>query len=352
MKQKLSILTLYTKEGASSNYRAYIFNEKLAESFELSWFNFWNKNYSGKYMHNKKKYLLRIALLYIWGTLKRLFQLYFLIPNSDILLIQKGVIPKLKPVFLTHLKRKGIRIVFDVDDAIYLFDNDNSDRIASVSDIVICGNQTLQTHYSKFNTNCVIIPTTDNINLYEPYWSNTFDKKVIGWIGSKTTVNNIDQIVSVINQLVDKYPGVSFDIISNSALDFPKKIKNTRLVQWSSQNYLKDLSKITVGIMPLEDTPINQGKCGFKLIQYLNMKKPVVGSNIGVNGEIIGKNGFAVDSERDWFIALEKLLFDRSAYQNCIKNIEEKFFPVYHYDIVAQDLIDILKGKSNKKSEV
>ncbi|CAR42306.1 glycosyltransferase [Streptococcus uberis] len=347
MKKKLSVLTLYTKEGASSNYRVLIFKEKFEENFEVQYSSFWNRGYSSKYMHNKKKYILQIIFSYFFSIIRRLWHLYFIIPKTDILLIQKAVIPKLKPTFLKHLKRKKIRIVFDVDDAIYLLKNDNSQEIAKNVDLIICGNDNLRTYYSQYNKNCVVLPTTDNTNKYKPYWDDTFNNKTIGWIGSRTTIKNLHEIVKPINQLVEKYPQVSFKIISNDALDFPKIIKNTKLIKWSSDTYLEDLSQLTVGIMPLKDDEFNRGKCGFKLIQYLNMKKPVVGSNVGVNGEIINNNGFVVNDIEDWFKNLETLLFNQEEYNNCQTNIENNFFSCYHFDIVSEKLIRYLKYENS-----
>lgn len=54
--KNLCIFTLYTETGASSKYRAYIFQEELEKNFNVQWFPFWNDTYITKYMHNKKKY--------------------------------------------------------------------------------------------------------------------------------------------------------------------------------------------------------------------------------------------------------------------------------------------------------
>ncbi len=345
MKKKLTVLTLYTKEGASSNYRALIFKDKLEKEFEVNWFSFWNSKYSSIYMHNKKKYLFPILVAYLTGIISRLWQLYFVTPKSEILFIQKAVIPKIDNTFLKHLKRKNIRIIFDVDDAIFLFGKDNSHEIAGLADVVICGNNNLKEHYLQFNDNCVVLPTTDVTQKYKLFWKDTFEKKVIGWIGSKTTIDNLFQVVEPINKLIEKHPEVSFNIISNDALEFPNLIKNTKLIKWDSETYLKDLSELTVGIMPLNDNEWNRGKCGFKLIQYLNMKKPVIGSDVGVNGQIISQNGYKAKTEDDWYNALEKLLVNRKIYDSCLENIDKNFFSEYHYDVVAEKLVKYIYGK-------
>ena len=62
--------------------------------------------------------------------------------------------------------------------------------------------------------------------------------------------------------------------------------------------------------MPLTDTPWAQGKCGYKLSQYLACSLPVVASPVGVNCEIVehGVNGFLAETHDDWRKALTTLM--------------------------------------------
>ena len=342
--KNLCIFTLYDELGASSQYRAYIFREELEKNFNIKWYAFWDNNYVTKYMHNKKKYILQIAFQYICAYFRRWYQLNFIATRSDVVFIQKGIIPRIQSTFLKKIKNKGIKIVFDVDDAVYTMHRDNSALIAKEADCVICGNDTLKAYYSKFNKNCVTIPTIENTLMYEPYWSNTFDSKVIGWIGSKTTIDNFDLIIDALNWITSRHPEVKIHIISNTALDYTTKINNAYLFQWEPSSYINDISRFSIGIMPLKDNEINRGKCGFKLIQYLNMKKPVIASGVGVNGEIVEGNGIVANTEDEWIAAIEKLLYDRDYYDDCVKHIEGVFFDTYHFSKVAQQLLKIIDG--------
>jgi len=342
MKSKLCVFTLYSEKGASSQYRAYIFKKQLEKKYRVKWFSFWNNNYVTKYMHNKKKYALLIAFQFVINIIKRLYQIYFIAPSCDVVFIQKAIIPKFKSTFLGRIKKKNIRIVFDVDDAVYTLSRDNTDRIAKMSSCVICGNNALKKHYRKYCDNCVVIPTVDNTNFYQPYWKDTYQNKIIGWIGSQTTINNFDLIVDALNEITHLHPEVKVMIISNTALDYTKKINNSYLKKWSSKTYMKDLSRITIGIMPLKDNEFTRGKCGFKLIQYLNMKKPVIGSGVGVNKDIIKGNGIVANSKEEWLAALETLLYNKHEYNRCIQNIENNFFEIYHFDNVLNQLFQVI----------
>ena len=344
MKKKICVFTLYSRKGASSQYRAYIFENELESRFIVKWFYFWNDHYVTKYMHNKKKYILNIAVQFIAASVKRIYQLLAVAPKCDILFLQKASIPKFRYTFLNRLKKKGVRIVFDVDDAIYTLPKDNSKSIAKLADCVICGNETLKAYYQQYCNNCITIPTVDNTHLYQAYWMDTFDSKTIGWIGSKTTIDNFDLVIDALNEVTLKHPEVKIAIISNTALDYTNKINNSYLVPWTAETYLKEIGRFTIGIMPLKDNDMNRGKCGFKLIQYLNMKKPVIGSAVGVNGEIINGNGIVANSTEEWVNALESLLYDENKYHECIKHIETEFFNMYHFDIIAKKLLENLEG--------
>lgn len=340
--KKLYVFTLYADKGGSSQYRAYIFKEELEKKFDVKWSYFWNNTYATKYMHDKKKYIVQIGVTYFFAALKRMIQLLFIAPNSDVILIQKASIPKLKMTFLKRIKSRGKKIVFDIDDATYLFPRDNTDEIAKLSDVVICGNDTLKNHYESLGCNCVFLPTIENTYKYEKYWNDTFDSKIIGWIGSAASVHNLELLVDPINEIVERHPEIQFHIICNDDQGYVSKIKNSRLIIWDKEKYISDMSRFTIGVMPLKDTAFNKGKCGFKLIQYLNMKKPVIGSNVGVNGEIIEGNGITINTSDEWISAFERLLYDNDIYSKCLKHIEDSFFDTYHYEKVTKKLIKII----------
>ena len=342
--KSLCVFTLYSELGASSKYRVFLYRDELELNFNVKWYPFWNDAYVSKYMHHKREFIFRIAFLYIFFLFKRCFQLLFIAPKADVILVQKASIPKCRFTLLKRLKAKKIRIVYDVDDAVYTEKRDSSDRIASLSDAVLCGNDTLKEHYLKYNKNVFVLPTVENTNLFRPYWRNTFENKTIGWIGSLTTINNLDIVVNAINRIVAKYPQVNFIIISNSAQDYTTKIKNTKLIKWNKNTYISDLASISVGIMPLKDNEYNRGKCGFKLIQYLNLKKPVIASNVGVNREIVGTFGFLADSEEEWFDALELILMNKDQYTKFTNCIDNDFFRKYSYSNNVEKIISVLKG--------
>ncbi len=62
--------------------------------------------------------------------------------------------------------------------------------------------------------------------------------------------------------------------------------------------------------MPLNNDAWSEGKCGFKLIQYLSLGIPAIANSVGVNKQIIedGKNGILADNAEQWEKAIRVLL--------------------------------------------
>ena len=67
-----------------------------------------------------------------------------------------------------------------------------------------------------------------------------------------------------------------------------------------------------IGIMPLKEGPWFEGKCGFKLIQYLACGIPTIASPVGVNSKIVhhNENGFIAADKKEWAKYLKDLIND------------------------------------------
>jgi glycosyltransferase involved in cell wall biosynthesis len=85
--------------------------------------------------------------------------------------------------------------------------------------------------------------------------------------------------------------------------------------------------------MPLHNDPWSKGKCGFKLIQYMSCKKPVIASPVGINCSLVEnqKNGFLVESIDEWFKAFEKLYLNEGLREEMSKNNFKKIMSEFNY---------------------
>lgn len=133
----------------------------------------------------------------------------------------------------------------------------------------------------------------------------------IVWIGSPSTARYLQLLREPLQALAQDQPFI-LRVIGGGAVDLPGVQVET--VAWSEATEEADVGACDVGVMPLLDSPWEQGKCGYKLIQYMACGLPVVASGVGVNPEIVeqGDNGFLADTPAEWLDALRELLADAS----------------------------------------
>lgn len=343
---KAAFLLQYDSLGSSSKYRILIYKEQLDEKYETKYFHFWSNRYLKKYILNKKKYLLPIALSYIKNVIVRLYQLMFIIPKYDVLVIQRCLVPFMKCTWLLkRLRKKGVKIIYDIDDSLHIDSKYDCDEIARNCDCVMAGNQLLKDYYEKYCKHVEFIPTVDNNLLYEKYKKDTFGNKCIGWIGSAATVPNLELIADTVNKLADEIPDLYLKVIADTPLGFEDKINNFKFVKWDKDTYMQEMSEFTIGIMPLLDNEFNKGKCGFKLVQYLDLCKPVVASDCGENKTIADGYGYVCKSNEEWYNAIKELLKNEEKYRMFEKNINTDFLKKYGFIENFEKIDNVISSK-------
>ena len=69
-----------------------------------------------------------------------------------------------------------------------------------------------------------------------------------------------------------------------------------------------------IGVVPLDDTPFEQAKFPFKLLQYLALGVPSVSARVGTAASLIhdGENGLLAGTADEWQQHLETLIANRT----------------------------------------
>src|SRR5690606_34170663 len=108
-------------------------------------------------------------------------------------------------------------------------------------------------------------------------------------------------------------------------------------IPWNETTEVTDLLKLNIGLMPLENDPWCEGKCGFKIIQYLSLGIPAIASPVGVNKTIIENRvtGYLCNSENDWYKAIETLLLSEEMRSSLGKAGREKM--IKEFSIQSQE---------------
>ncbi len=354
---KVLYLTKYSRNGASSRLRSYQYFSYLEnEGIIVTVKPFFNENYL-KQLYAKNK-LSKLVLTQFY--FKR-FTVLFSIFRYEIIVIEKEIFPYFFSWFERLFFLLNIKYIVDYDDAIFhnydlntnklvrFFLKNKIETVMKCSTCVLTGNNYLAAKAKQSGALKIVdFPTVIDIKNYTPkHYGKLKNKVVIGWIGSPTTFKYVKNIAPLLSRLYELHPFELHIIGAEERLDF---IGTVKYPKWSEQNEVTLLSNIDIGIMPLEDTLWEQGKCAYKLIQYMGCGLPVVASSIGMNKEVIedNRNGFLVNNDNDWIEKLSVLIKNARLRKEFGEAGRKKIELEFSLELNAQKLIPLLKDVSRK----
>jgi len=325
---RVLFLTRYPLEGASSRYRVFQYLPHLNDlgvDWTVSSFmspamyrlSFSPGRTIAKILHTLAATIRRLGVLAGAG-------------KYDIIYMQRELFPFGEPVIERWLKRRGARLVFDLDDALFIGKPSRFNPIATwlraprktlevfaISDAVMAGNSYLRDvaaeHGALRAETFEVAEDTDRIRMRPPQADGP--AVVIGWLGSKTTVKYILTIEDALREVHRRYPSIKLRIMGGGAFDLPGlPVEN---LEWSLDGELEALAGFDIGIMPLPLEDWSQGKSGGKARTYMAAGVPAVCSRIGYNIDLIrhGETGMLVLSQDEWVAALSALIEDAALRQ-------------------------------------
>ncbi len=234
--------------------------------------------------------------------------------------IQKKLFSQAELAYLRYLtRRNGQKIIYDFDDAVMHSKDPGKSSArrarrfkatAATAGLLIAGNQYLSSQVRGEDAAKVrVVPTVLSVSQYPSKdYSSRGNKVVIGWLGTSSTLSYLRLIEPVLKSIGERYPQVILKVISDRQPALA--VRQLAYEQWQRDKEGEQLAGIDIGLMPLPQDSWAQGKCGFKLIQYLAAGIPAVASAVGVNNQIIqqGSSGFLASSLDEWEEKLKQLI--------------------------------------------
>lgn len=209
------------------------------------------------------------------------------------------------------------KVIMDIDDLIDRTENGKNFILRILfwynkycSDEIWCGNEFLLIHTNSTKSRLVPTGIPEELIL-EKKNLNTSGIITFGWTGQKSTLRYIEFLVPYFDILKSKY-NFKLLYLSDEPSPILEKRSYTKFIKWSTESELLFFKQIQIGLMPLYSDLWCEGKCAFKLLQYLYNGKYAIASKTDLNLKISIK--YFPDSmkivleEKDWLIELERVL--------------------------------------------
>jgi glycosyltransferase involved in cell wall biosynthesis len=237
--------------------------------------------------------------------------------SFDAVVLQRRLI---QPWEFLMLRRRVKLLSYDFDDSCLYRDSVDRGHHFSIArmvklrvitryvDFVTAGNPYLASLCGR-RPGVSIIPTPVDTAVYLPAPKPDSPVVRLGWIGSRSTVGYLNEIIPSIEAVVAARPNVTLAVIADVP---PPERPFINFVPWREESEPAAVAAFDIGLMPLPDNPWTRGKCGFKLLLYGACGLPSVASPVGANKEIIadGETGLLASTPSEWTSALTRLIDD------------------------------------------
>ena len=346
------MLPRYSPMGASSRYRFYQYLPHLRQmGFSVTAVPLLDEVYLTHLYAGRRPPMARVLRSY-------LHRLRCLVTARcyDVVWLEKETLPWMPAIAEFVAAPQGVPFVADYDDATFhRYDRHPSpwvrlllggkiDRIMAGATVVVAGNDYLKQRAENAGARKVeLMPTVIDLKRYTPSRPPSNDVFTIGWIGTPKTVHYLHLVQPALAEICRKYAARLVNVGGGHVPldDIPQQAK-----PWCESGEVVEIQQFDVGIMPVPDEPWERGKCGLKLLQYMACGRPVIGSPVGVNQEIIEheENGFLAATGEDWTRALSRLIEDKALRERLGRNARRTVEKGYSLAQTAPRLGEILRG--------
>lgn len=360
---KVIFIVPYPTEGASTRYRVEQYMPYLRQNNIQCTISYFVSPKFYKILY-KKNYFFKKLCYFLISSIRRLWDIFRAF-KYDIIFIHLEAYPFGPPLIEYFWAIFWKKIIYDLDDAIYIKSTSKSNwilsyfkcpskihQIISLSKHIIVCNPYLKRYAQRFTAESKIdvIHTAIDTEKFVPKNNKMENKKIIiGWIGSHSTAIYLEHLRGVLQRLARKYDFLLRIIGAGTCVEISGV--NVENLEWTMKNDIENFQNLDIGIYPLMENEWIKGKTGFKTIQYMSVGVPCVVSNLGSNKDIVkdGLNAFLADTEDEWIKKLSLLIENRQLRREIGKagrqTVEEK----YSVKVNVQKYLQIIQKVYNER---
>ncbi len=269
---------------------------------------------------NRKNHSIYIEQLY---SLFKMAYVLVIAKRYDIVFIQKATPPAW---FVAFLKFIHPRIIFDLDDAVFLTQPRPTRYLIKNANAVISGSHFLETYCKSLNPGTHLLPTPVETSDFPNFSRERKERSSpvnIGWVGTLNNLHYLQLLEEPLKNLANRFPDrIQLTLIGHThqkeELQSRFSYVNLDLQPAKDPQHIFELLRdIDIGVMPLQDGDWERGKCASKALLYMAASVPVVCSAVGENCYVIedGINGFLAVTPEEWESKLSLLIENISTRQ-------------------------------------
>lgn len=321
-RRRILVLCPYPEGRAPSQRLKYeqYFDSWRQAGFAVEVSPFWDERAWGV-LFQRGRWAAKVAA-FLRGAARRLGDLRA-IRSADLVYLHLEALPLGPPLLERWMARRGVPIVYDLDDLVYLPHASAANRFmrwlrgkGKIPEIVSLARHTIvcTEHLAEFarrhSARVTNISSTIDTAAYRPRPHRPATKGVVvGWSGSHSTSPYLLLLADVLRELQAE-EDIRVKVIGDAAFRMPGV--RVEAHPWRRETEVEDLSELDIGVYPLPDEEWIKGKSGLKALQYMALEIPTVAQRLGTNLEIIreGENGLLASSPAEWKAALRTLIRD------------------------------------------
>jgi len=294
----------------------------------------------------------------VLGGVVRRLALLFYASRYDYIFIHLEAAPVGPPILEWLLFSLGCKVIYDIDDAIFISRTSSANRLAAWlrwrskvryiarnSWCVTACNPFLVNWATEVNNRVVRLPTTVDPSYHIRTRRRTPGARpVIGWTGSRSNLSYLDLVVPALMKLQETHE-FTFRVICDVSPSYTI-LEHFEFVPWRLETEIEDLQHLDIGLMPVPDGLWEKGKVGFKAIQYSALETVPVASAVGSGAEVVidGKTGFLVKNEEaDWLRVLTWLLDNPDSWNGFGAAARQHILANYSVPSLAQNYISLFE---------
>ncbi len=251
----------------------------------------------------------------------RASELRRLVARSDVLMVQRGAYPIGPSLLLGCVERFTGRVIYDLDDAIFLptptlahrrrlarwvYEDRQASLLLERADTVIVSTDELGDALPGRRADAVL-PTIPDVWSYPTAVQRREGPLRLGWIGSSGNLRYLEPLRDALARLAGERVA-SLEVVSDLPWSGAASFR-----AWQRASEAQAVAGFEVGLMPLPDTAYTRAKAGFKLLQYMAAGCAVIASPVGINRWLVEQSGAGVlaSSAEEWELAIRELAADR-----------------------------------------